>query len=128
MRQPLLVFDYKKFIVVIKLFLLSRICSILIQEIYQTGIAFNTICIGYAIGVSVLLMIATTLLYPTKHVLQSFVELETINNIRPSLNDDDHDKDLSEAAESSSLSVMRSQDFVTSYMSSYDMYHEAIQK
>ena len=72
-------------------------------------------------------MIVTTFLYPTKHVLQSFVELETINNIRPSLNDDDH-KDLSEAPESSSLSVMRSQDFVTSYMSSYNMYHDAIQK
>ena len=71
-------------------------------------------------------MIATTLLYPTKHVLQSFVELETINNIRPSLNDDHGD--LDEAAESSSFFLMRSQDFVTSYMSSYNMYREAIQK
>ena len=92
------------------------------------GVPFTHVCIGYSISVSIFLMIITTFLYPTKHVLQSFVELETINNIRPSLNDDDHDKDLSEAAESSSLSVMRSQDFVTSYMSSYDMYHEAIQK
>ena len=69
-------------------------------------------------------MIATTLLYPTKHVLQSFVELEIINKIRPSLNDHG---DLDEAGESS-FSVMRSQDFVTSYMSSYNLYHEAIQK
>ena len=69
-------------------------------------------------------MVATTFLYPSKHVLQSFVELETINNIRPSLNDDH--KDIDEAVESNA--VMRSQDFVTSYMSSYDMYHEAISK
>ena len=92
------------------------------------GVPFTHVCIGYSISVSIFLMIITTFLYPTKHVLQSFVELETINNIRPSLNDDDHVKDLSEAAESGSLSVMRSQDFVTSYMSSYNMYHEAINK
>ena len=96
------------------------------QEIHQTGITFNSICISYAVGVSVVLMVATTFLYPTKHVLQSFVELETMYNIRPSLNDDH--KDIDEAVESNSISLMRSQDFVTSYMSSYDMYHDAITK
>ena len=89
-----------------KMFYLSFIHT-KFQEIYQTGIASSQICIGYSVGVSVLLMIATTLLYPTKHVLQSFVELEIINNIRPSLNDDQDDLD---AATDSSFSLMRSQD------------------
>ena len=72
-------------------------------------------------------MLAGIFLYPNQHVLQRFVEIETISNFGPSLaRNAEVGEDLD--VESSSLSVMRSQDFVTSYMSSYDMYHEAIQK
>ena len=89
---------------------------------------FTHLCIAYSVGSSCILILAGMFLYPNQHVLQSFVEMETINNFGPSLagNVEGGGEDLD--IESSSLSVMRSQDFVTSYMSSYNMYHEAIHK
>ena len=69
-------------------------------------------------------MLAGVFLYPTQYVLQCFVEMETIYNVGSSLND----REGCAGDEENSLSVMRSQDFVSSCMSSYDMYHEAIQK
>ncbi len=73
-------------------------------------------------------MIATTFLYPSKEVLQAFIDVETINNIRPQLSDDE-DTDDENLVDTASSHVMRSQDFASnSIMSSYKMYHEAIHK
>eukprot|EP00111_Clytia_hemisphaerica_P017865 TCONS_00052845-protein len=98
------------------------------MEIYQKHITFSSICISYAVGASCILMIATTFLYPTKEVLQAFIDVETVNNIRPQLSDDE-DTDDENLVDTASSHVMRSQDFASnSIMSSYQMYHEAIHK
>jgi len=91
----------------------------LIKEIYQLGIDFQTICITYSVGVSCLLMIATTFLYPSKYVLQTIVDSETQGNTRPG---------DTESNEEISTRIIRSQDLSASFMSSYKMYREAVNK